>query len=153
MNNKITKEDRKKNEQYIAESMPCIEQLKSFLGKEGEKLDFTIDSLKFIDELASKKIKIIQSFDFNSSPSKLSDQESWLLVRIAYYVSEVLLKNLNTHWDLDKVKSSPSYKNSVIVMKGTIFKIDPLQVIFALIGNKRSIYEWYKYIEGKYKSK
>ncbi len=148
---KLNKEDYYK---YISESTPCINQLKEYVGKDGYRLDFTSESLKFVDDLYRKNIaKKEKSYELDAKIPELSKQESWLIVRIAYYVAEVLIKNLGAQWELDNKKNSPSYNNAVIVIKGTIVKIEPLRVIYALISNDRSIYEWYRFIEGKYKPK
>ena len=53
---KITKQDINSYNRYLDDALPCIEELKKFMGKDGETLDFSPVSLKVVDKFV-KRIK------------------------------------------------------------------------------------------------
>lgn len=137
---KISQQIKDEHEQYISESLPCIRQLKEHTGKDSDKLDFSLESLKFIDDLVSNlKKEIIWYKDYD----KLSDQEKWFIVRLAYYVVEILIRNNGGRWELDKVKSSLSFGKSVIRRNNPYYQVEPLNLVLNLWKQGRSFYDWY----------
>ncbi len=156
MSDKITQEDKLNYEKYISESLPAIKQLQEYLKDNGRELDFSPKSLKIVDDIISKNIskrKLTHKEEYEGKIEELSEQEKWFIVRLGYYITEVVIKNLGAHWELDKVKSSFSYKRPVLRIEKTTFKIEPMGLVLASAKNGKSIYEWYRFIEGKYKPK
>lgn len=141
MDNKITKKIKEEHQQYISESLPCIEQLKDYVGEEKDYLDFTPESLKFIDELVEDLKKEIV---WHKEIEKFSDQEKWFIVRLAYYLAEILIKNNGAKWELDKAKSSFSFGRSVIRRENPYYQIEPLNLVLILWKQDRSFHKWYK---------
>lgn len=137
---KITKKDREDHQRYISESLPCIEQLKECVGEEKAYLDFTPESLKFIDEFV-KDLK--KEITWHKEVEKFSDQEKWFIVRLAYYLAEVLIRNNGASWELDKTKSSFSFGRSVIKRDKPYYQLEPLNLVLNLWKQDRSFYEWY----------
>lgn len=89
MPEKITKEDKEKFKQYVVEAEPCLDQLRELFGEYADRLDFTPESLSFVGEaiLAQKE-------------NKTRFEDSWYIVRLAYYLAETVKKNLGGEWVL-----------------------------------------------------
>ncbi len=107
MSDKITQEDKLNYDKYISESLPAIKQLQKYLKDNGRELDFSPKSLKIVDDIISKNIskrKLTHKEEYEGKIEELSEQEKWFIVRLGYYITEVVIKNLGAHWELDKVK-------------------------------------------------
>ncbi|MDO8604028.1 MAG: hypothetical protein Q7K40_01280 [bacterium] len=154
---KITKEDIKSFQRYLIDSPLCIGELIESLGEEGKKLDFTPESLKFIDTLLKEKIKKVDPIrrweELDKPGPELTQEEKWLIVRLAYYLAEVLIQNLGAEWDIEKRSSHAQFKRAVLRIKNMLNGVDTQRAIFATgrNPNAKSLYDWYSrnFIEKK----
>jgi|SRR3989338_3205727 len=85
---KITKQDVNGYNHYLDDALPCIEELKKYMGPKGEMLDFSQRSLKTVDEfLKDVRVKI----KYYKEDGRLTKDEKWLIVRLAYYLAQVVI--------------------------------------------------------------
>lgn len=138
---KITKKDREDYQEYLADALPCIQQLRDLIGADENKPDFTPESFEALDIfLNSYREKI---FWYEDS-ERLSDHERWLMVRVAYYVAEVLIQHKNMAWVLDTTKKSFSFGRAVLRRKTPYMQIEPLRLAFNIWKQKKKFAEWYE---------
>lgn len=85
----VSGEEKRRFEEFVRDEEPAIEQLKQIMDCNANHLDYTPESLIFIENwtLANKK--------------KLPNEDSWYIVRIAYYFGKVLMKKLGGTWMLE----------------------------------------------------
>ena len=143
---KITQEDRDAHERYLADSEACIAQLKERLGFEAVRLDFTPDSLKFVDELKKMWIRPVVAEDFvlGMPPRPLTEEEIWWAVRLAYYLAEVLIRNLDAKWDIETRPGHAKFKRSVLRGEKIFDGVDTQSIILAPGSNRQdTLYGWY----------
>ena len=152
----ISAEDLEKYKQYTEEALPAVGQLAEKLKDSGGRLDFSPQSLKFIDKVLDglvPRAKEVTNYEETKQVSsiELSDETKWLVVRASYYLALMCIKNWGARWELDKLKASPYYKAAVIVIPDKIFKIDPLRVVFASKANGKNLYDWYDRLDKDFK--
>jgi hypothetical protein len=157
MKQKITKKEISDFRRFVLDSESCIEQLQNSLGAEGKKLNYSPESLHFIDSLLKYKVqKDPQKQDMlkwdelqDKRPRILDTEEIWLIVRIAYYFAEVLIQNLGAEWSIEDRPRHVNFKKAVLKLSGVLNDIEPLGLVLksAKRENSQSLYSMYIYSE------
>jgi hypothetical protein len=136
---------------FISKTPAQIHTLKERLGKDGQKLDYSKESLKFVDKLLAEKIEKRPGYQAGLQLADLQGDEGWLIVRLSYYIADFLMRSLGMHWQLNMKKDSLDYSAPVLVLDGTTFELNPMRFVLESGRNGKNVYAWYEQIEKKYK--
>jgi len=137
--------------QFINKTPTQIQNLKERLGQDGKKLDYSKESLSFVDKLMSEKIQKKPGYQAGLQMSDLEGDEGWLIIRLSYYIADFLIKNLGMRWELNTKIDSLDYSAPILVLDGTTLNLNPVRFILESGRNGKSIAEWYSRIEKEYK--
>jgi hypothetical protein len=149
-NRKAIQEKVDSNFREHVSKMPFhLQRLREVLGQDASKLDYTKESLKFVDALISERIK--KESDYRSTRKiLLVGEEGFMVARLSYYVADFLIKNFGMRWVVDDEGDSLDYRRPILVLDNTEFRINPLRLIFESGRNGTSVYDWYTQVEEKY---
>jgi hypothetical protein len=138
-------------EKFISGTATQINNLKGQLGSDGDRLDYSKESLKFIDVLMAEKIEKKPGYKAGLQLTDLQGDEGRLIVRLSYYFADFLIKKIGMHWKLNINKESLDYSAAVLVLDEANFELNPLRFVLESGRNGRSVSDWYSHIEKEYK--
>lgn len=140
---KINLEILKEHQQYVADSQACIQELKKKFSTESKDLNYTPESLKLIDKIIKENIKKNENDSWPPKNPEISQEEKWLIIRLAYYVAEVFIQNTNAFWIIDEDNRSRFYGESVLLVPNKKQHYNPLRIVLASAKNHKSLYDNY----------
>lgn len=136
---------------FIADSKKSIDELKSVFPEYSKFLDYTPESLKKIDEIIEKNIEKAEDISWPIKESKPNKEEISLIVNISYYLADVVIRNLNAEWIIDKNQKSKTYTESVLKFSNSEECYNPLRVSLACAKNHKKLYDNYMFWEQRVK--
>ncbi len=104
----------------------CVEQLRNFIGTYGE-LDTSPESLNVLDRF----IENYRTSPISSKSAKIqigSEEDTWLIARVAYYLAEVLIRNRGMEWSLVLRNKRSAYYGSPVLVSDLIGALNPFEV-------------------------
>lgn len=136
-------------EEHVSKMPFHLQRLKEVLGQDAFRLDYTEESLQFVDTLISGTITKEAGYR-STRKILLVGEEGFMVARLSYYVADLLIKKFGMRWAVDQERNSLDYRRPILVLDSTDFRINPLRLIFESGRNGTSVYDWYTKVEGKY---
>ena len=122
---------------FVSDEAALIEQLRTFVGVAlAPRLDGDPDSLATLDAFLNK---LTEDPEWARSPlfeEIADDMETWLTLRIAYYLGLVLRRRFGCEWNLSEDSRSPVKGTPVMHISGV--ELSPLEIAWARLNGEVS---------------